>query len=92
MAVGNTFGATVLSSYGGFWISLAVILIPGGFEVEETLLAADNGSPIMFYNSFALYLMVRTTTAPNPVPNPNQSQAQSNPISHYRAGSSSPPS
>jgi len=25
MAVGNTFGATALSSYGGFWISFAVI-------------------------------------------------------------------
>lgn len=29
MAVGNTFGATALSSYGGFWISYAIILTPG---------------------------------------------------------------
>lgn len=29
MAVGNTFGATALSSYGGFWIAFAVILTPG---------------------------------------------------------------
>lgn len=28
MAVGNTFGATALSSYGGFWISFAILLIP----------------------------------------------------------------
>ncbi len=28
MAVGNTFGATALSSYGGFWISYAIILTP----------------------------------------------------------------
>lgn len=28
MAVGNTFGATALSSYGGFWISYALILTP----------------------------------------------------------------
>ncbi len=28
MAVGNTFGATALSSYGGFWISYAVLLNP----------------------------------------------------------------
>ena len=33
MAVGNTFGATALSSYGGFWISYAIILTPGGFEI-----------------------------------------------------------
>lgn len=32
MAVGNTFGATALSSYGGFWISFAIILTPG-FEI-----------------------------------------------------------
>jgi len=28
-ATGNTFGATALSSYGGFWLSYAVILTPG---------------------------------------------------------------
>lgn len=28
MATGNTFGATALSSYGGFWISYAIILTP----------------------------------------------------------------
>ncbi|KAG8833602.1 hypothetical protein FRC17_010354 [Serendipita sp. 399] len=27
--VGNTFGATALSSYGGFWLSYAAILVPG---------------------------------------------------------------
>jgi succinate-acetate transporter protein len=36
MAVGNTFGATALSSYGGFWISLAIILTPGGFQIADT--------------------------------------------------------
>merc|ERR1711939_625311 len=41
MAVGNTFGATALSSYGGFWIGTAIILTPGGFEIEETLIT-DN--------------------------------------------------
>jgi succinate-acetate transporter protein len=34
MAVGNTFGATALSSYGGFWIAFAIILTPG-FGVGE---------------------------------------------------------
>lgn len=57
MAVGNTFGATALSSYGGFWIGTAIILTPGGFEIEETLIT-DNGNEINFLNSFGLYLMV----------------------------------
>lgn len=35
MAVGNTFGATALSSYGGFWLSLAIVLTPGGFQIVE---------------------------------------------------------
>jgi succinate-acetate transporter protein len=33
MAVGNTFGATALSSYGGFWIAVGIIFTPGGFEI-----------------------------------------------------------
>ncbi|PYH42926.1 acetate uptake transporter family protein [Aspergillus saccharolyticus JOP 1030-1] len=57
MAAGNTFGATALSSYGGFWISLAMTLTPGGFNIEGQLQAADNGSMGMFYDSFGLYLM-----------------------------------
>jgi len=32
MAVGNTFGATALSSYGGFWISYAIIITGGGMS------------------------------------------------------------
>lgn len=28
MAVGNTFDATALSSYGGFWIAYAILLTP----------------------------------------------------------------
>jgi succinate-acetate transporter protein len=61
MAIGNTFGATVLSSYGGFWISLALIFIPGGFNIMGALETADNGEPTMFYNSFAIFLFVRHT-------------------------------
>lgn len=53
MAVGNTFGATALSSYGGFWIGTAIILTPGGFQIEQTL-TADGPSP--FYFSFSMYL------------------------------------
>ncbi|KAF2814769.1 glyoxylate pathway regulator [Mytilinidion resinicola] len=54
MAVGNTFGATALSSYGGFWLSFAIILTPGGFQIESTLEAKG---PAPFFNSFGLYLM-----------------------------------
>lgn len=56
MAVGNTFGATALSSYGGFWISFAIVLTPGGFEIESSIESA--GGATMFYNSMGLYLLV----------------------------------
>ncbi|KAL8396711.1 hypothetical protein RB594_003688 [Gaeumannomyces avenae] len=35
MAVGNTFGATALSSYGGFWIAYGVMLTPAWNTVGE---------------------------------------------------------
>ncbi|KAE8378926.1 GPR1/FUN34/yaaH family-domain-containing protein [Aspergillus bertholletiae] len=53
MAVGNTFGATALSSYGGFWLSFAIILTPGGFEIVKTLSSAG---PYEFDDSFGLFL------------------------------------
>lgn len=55
MAIGNTFGATALSSYGGFWMSLGIILTPGGFRIHEQLTEKD---PSMFANSFGLFLIV----------------------------------
>ena len=55
MAVGNTFGATALSSYGGFWIGTAIILTPGGFEIIADL---ETVSAAPFNLSFGLYLMV----------------------------------
>lgn len=54
MAVGNTFGATALSSYGGFWIGTAIILTPGGFEIAS----AYEGTS--FDDVFGFYLMVST--------------------------------
>ncbi|ERF75920.1 hypothetical protein EPUS_01286 [Endocarpon pusillum Z07020] len=54
MAVGNTFGATALSSYGGFWLSFAIILTPGGFQIVATL--EEEGGVQAFHNSFGLYL------------------------------------
>jgi uncharacterized protein len=64
MAVGNTFGATALSSYGGFWISFAIILTPGGFAIEETVIeAAGTGG---FDDVVGFFLMVISSTPPSP--------------------------
>lgn len=48
MAVGNTFGATALSSYGGFWIAYGILLTPhwnilgtGGPYATEATQAID---------------------------------------------------
>jgi len=54
MAVGNTFGATALSSYGGFWLSFAIVLTPGGFSIVEELGGATGQE---FHAAFGLYLM-----------------------------------
>ncbi|KAF3918367.1 hypothetical protein ABW21_db0209021 [Orbilia brochopaga] len=43
MAVGNTFGATALSSYGGFWISFAII-ITGGSQSYGIIAAYEDPS------------------------------------------------
>jgi len=50
-AAGNTFGATAFSSYGGFWISYATILVP-----NSGILAAyaDNDE---LANALGIYLM-----------------------------------
>lgn len=59
MAVGNTFGATALSSYGGFWLSFAIILTPGGFDIVASIEAGDGA--LGFANSFGFFLMVSST-------------------------------
>lgn len=48
MAVGNTFGATALSSYGGFWLSFAIVLTPGGFAIEDAYTTANGSFPYAF--------------------------------------------
>jgi succinate-acetate transporter protein len=58
MAVGNTFGATALSSYGGFWIAFGIILTPGGFQIEASI--EKSGTAATFRNSFGFFLMVPT--------------------------------
>jgi len=63
MAVGNTFGATALSSYGGFWISVAIVLTPGGFDIVASYATtnadgtATGALPNDFNNSFGYFLM-----------------------------------
>jgi len=64
MAVGNTFGATALSSYGGFWISLAIVLTPGGFDIVAGYATKDptTGDPTGanandFNNAFGFFLI-----------------------------------
>jgi uncharacterized protein len=56
LAIGNTFGATALSSYGAFWISTAIILTPGGFAIEATYAASSDPGNNGFAEAFALYL------------------------------------
>ncbi|KAM3455264.1 hypothetical protein MY3296_002452 [Beauveria thailandica] len=48
MATGNTFGATALSSYGGFWISYAIILTPG-FHVLDVYSKPEVANVLGFY-------------------------------------------
>ena len=64
MAVGNTFGATALSSYGGFWLSFAIVLTPGGFDIVGAYATVDatTGKPTGagaddFTNAFGFFLM-----------------------------------
>ena len=53
MALGNTFGATAFSSYGGFWLSFAIALAPAGSGIESSLVAVSEAA---FLDSFGLYL------------------------------------
>ncbi|KAK6527105.1 hypothetical protein TWF281_010297 [Arthrobotrys megalospora] len=45
MAVGNTFGATALSSYGGFWISFAIIIAGGNQSYGVVAAYGASGLP-----------------------------------------------
>lgn len=60
MAVGNTFGATALSSYGGFWLAFAIVLTPGGFEIGQAL-GEESSDPSKFYDSMGLFLLVSSS-------------------------------
>lgn len=58
MAVGNTFGATALSSYGGFWIAFGIVLTPG-FAIPASI--EKVGGTASFLDSFGFFLMVCLT-------------------------------
>ncbi len=55
MAVGNTFGATALSSYGGFWIAYAFLLTPG-LEIGAAYESPKLTDPNMFDSALGLFL------------------------------------
>jgi succinate-acetate transporter protein len=53
MAIGNTFGATALASYGAFWISYAILLTPSfGIASAYTTTAEYN-------HAIGFFLMVK---------------------------------
>jgi hypothetical protein len=54
-AVGNTFGATALSSYGGFWISYAYIIAGGNNSYG--VIAGYEASPKDLENALGFYLI-----------------------------------
>lgn len=54
--MGNTFCATAISSYAGFWIALAITFTPGGFAIISTIESAQG--PDAFYDSFAFFIFV----------------------------------
>ncbi|KAI0457341.1 gpr fun34 family protein [Xylaria acuta] len=65
MAVANTFGATALSSYGGFWISYAIILTPafnvlGSYSESATDTASVLGFFLTGWFIFTFILLVLT--------------------------------
>lgn len=54
MAIGNTFGATALSSYGGFWIAFGFVLTPSLGIVDSY---TDKTTGVNSFNEvFALFL------------------------------------
>lgn len=53
MAVGNTFGATALSSYGGFWIAYGILLTPNWNIIGE---GGPYEDPAMAQSALAFFL------------------------------------
>lgn len=68
MAIGNTFGATVLSSYGGFWISAAIVFTPR--RLRDYAHTRENRRP---GNVLRFFLHIPLGKHPNQPRQPNQS-------------------
>ncbi|OTB00722.1 hypothetical protein M426DRAFT_324085 [Hypoxylon sp. CI-4A] len=58
MAVGNTFGATALSSYGGFWISYAIVLTPGFATLTEYSTAEQHSVLGFFLTGWFIFTFI----------------------------------
>lgn len=62
MAIGNTFGATALSSYGGFWIAYGILLTPNwnilgkGGPYDADTLAKAGADPKMANSAVGFFL------------------------------------
>lgn len=57
MAVGNTFGATALSSYGGFWIAYGILLTPNwGIPAVYAATGEKIGDEHLFNSAVGFFL------------------------------------
>ncbi|RIA93361.1 hypothetical protein C1645_819434 [Glomus cerebriforme] len=54
--VGNTFGGTGFSAFGGFWASLGVIFIPS-FGILDAFRDGDNFKEAEFHNAMAVFTL-----------------------------------
>lgn len=60
---GNTFGATAFSSYGGFWLSYALIFVPGAgiqaaYEGHEDVLKKSLGIYLISWAIMTAFLLI----------------------------------
>lgn len=60
MAIGNTFGATALGSYGAFWVSYAIILTPafGLADAYATVEEHNHAMGFFLMVGIALYWLI----------------------------------
>lgn len=56
MAVGNTFGATALSSYGGFWIAYGILLTPNWGLHDVYVKAGGTSDPNQWNSVLGFFL------------------------------------
>lgn len=56
MAVGNTFGATALSSYGGFWIAYALLQTPQPWQILSATDGPYSSDPADIQSAIGFFL------------------------------------